>query len=109
DDELELLERARAGLAPKCHRLAVEAAEGAVLLLAPPAAARGFEEQAWLPGALEACGVEFGEEVVEVRVGERVHVPYRRRVVEGAKQELALDRVACLHPVEAGERRALED
>src|SRR5205814_3918991 len=48
-DRRQFLERALARLAPVRHRLTVEAAERAVLLLAPPAAARRFEEQARLP------------------------------------------------------------
>src|SRR5205814_7601260 len=73
DDERQLLERARPALAAELHRLAIEPAEGAVLLLAPPAAARGLEEEPGLPAALEAGRVEFGEEVVEIGVGQRVH------------------------------------
>src|ERR1019366_8053830 len=64
----QLRQRPRRRLAAIRHGRAVEAAEGAVHALAPPAAARGLDEDARLPAAGEPAAFEPGEEVGEVRI-----------------------------------------
>jgi hypothetical protein len=84
----QLGERARRRLAAERHRRAVEAAEGAVHPLAPPAAAGGFDEHARLPRLAEPAGLELREEIGVVWERQRVHVGDRgrgRRRTEGGR------------------------
>ena len=60
------------------HAAAVEATEGAVVLLPPPAAARGFQGDVRLDVRADGAGGKLREVVVVVRDRETVHVEHHR-------------------------------
>src|SRR4029077_17594782 len=90
----QLGERSRRRLAAIGHRRAVEAAERAVHPFAPPAAARGFDEDARLPVRTEAAALELIEEVAVIGIRERVEVRDRWRVRRLSRHERATEATA---------------
>ena len=89
DEGGELGEGAVGGLGSKRHALAVQAAEGAVPALAPPAAAAGLGRKPEVGVPLREHGGDLFEVVGVVGDGQRVHVPApasrgRRRERAGA-------------------------
>src|SRR5262249_57563779 len=74
----DLLERPRRALVTKCHRVAVQAAERAVRLRPPPAAARCFAHEYGGDHRGGTAAIESAEVVGEVGDGMRVQIVHRR-------------------------------
>ena len=103
-----LVERARRRFAAERHGRAVQAAEGAVHPLAPPASARRFDERARLPVGLETAAAELLEVVREVGIGQAVHIAHGIGARKPTEREILAQAAARTDPCETCDRRAGE-